>query len=328
MAYIRQHKSGWRVEVEKHGIRKSSVFKTKTEAKNWAAQVEADIMALRLGNYGRHTFSEAIDRYLKEISPRKKSHDMEVKRLRFFQREFPVLAKKPLAEIKPSDLSAWRNKRLETVTPGTVLREMNIIGNLFTIAQREWGWCGDSPLRKIERPATPASRDRRVLPSEIKRICRQLGYVTGSIQNKQQEVALAFLISLRTAMRAGEVLSLNTERVNLKDRVLTVPHKTQHITGKERQIPITKKAARLIGVLADHGYFSVSSSTLDALFRRARDVQGIKNLHFHDARAEALTRLSRKVDVMTLAKISGHRDLSILQNTYYRETAADIAARI
>jgi integrase len=36
----------------------------------------------------------------------------------------------------------------------------------------------------------------------------------------------------------------------------------------------------------------------------------------------------KTVDVMTLAKISGHKDLSILQNTYYRESAEDIAARI
>ncbi|MBL3575740.1 hypothetical protein JMK10_16285 [Rhodovulum sulfidophilum] len=41
-----------------------------------------------------------------------------------------------------------------------------------------------------------------------------------------------------------------------------------------------------------------------------------------------LTRLSAKVDALTLAKISGHRDLSILLNAYYRETAADIAKKL
>jgi integrase len=64
------------------------------------------------------------------------------------------------------------------------------------------------------------------------------------------------------------------------------------------------------------------------MFRKARDQMGITGLHFHDSRAEALTRLARRVDVMTLAKISGHKDLSILQNTYYRETAQEIAARL
>jgi hypothetical protein len=30
------------------------------------------------------------------------------------------------------------------------------------------------------------------------------------------------------------------------------------------------------------------------------------------------------VDVLRLAKISGHKDLSLLSNTYYRESAASI----
>jgi len=33
-------------------------------------------------------------------------------------------------------------------------------------------------------------------------------------------------------------------------------------------------------------------------------------------------------DVMTLARISRHKDLRILLNTYYRESAEDIAARL
>ena len=45
-------------------------------------------------------------------------------------------------------------------------------------------------------------------------------------------------------------------------------------------------------------------------------------------RAFALTMYSRRMDIMTLARISRHRDLSLLQNTYYREDAADIAARV
>lgn len=328
MAYIRRQGKKWRVEIERNGVRRSATFNTKAEATLWAGKVEAEILAVKRGAFPQKTFADAMRRYADEVSPTKKGQRYELLRLALIEREFPWLSEKIISDITPADMSRWRDERLSQVSPGSVQRELNLLGSVFTVARKEWGWCGDSPISSIKRPGNNPPRDRRITPSEVKRICRQLGYVTGSIQNKQQEVALAFLISLRTAMRAGEVLSLNAERVNLKDRVLTVPHKTQHITGKERQIPITKKAARLIGVLADHGYFSVSSSTLDALFRRARDVQGIKNLHFHDARAEALTRLSRKVDVMTLAKISGHRDLSILQNTYYRETAADIAARI
>src|SRR5438876_9719490 len=64
-----------------------------------------------------------------------------------------------------------------------------------------------------------------------------------------------------------------------------------------------------------------------ALFRKAKGRAEIKGLHFHDSRAEALTRLSRKVDVLTLARIVGHRDPRSLM-IYYRESAEDIATRI
>lgn len=46
---------------------------------------------------------------------------------------------------------------------------------------------------------------------------------------------------------------------------------------------------------------------------------------FHDARASALTWLARRVDVLVLARISGHRDISLLHRVYYRATAAELA---
>ena len=42
---------------------------------------------------------------------------------------------------------------------------------------------------------------------------------------------------------------------------------------------------------------------------------------------ESLARWSKKVDIMALAKISGHKDINELM-TYYRETASQIAERM
>ena len=39
-------------------------------------------------------------------------------------------------------------------------------------------------------------------------------------------------------------------------------------------------------------WFTISSASLDALFRKARQRLMIDDLHFHDARAEALTLLA------------------------------------
>jgi integrase len=66
-------------------------------------------------------------------------------------------------------------------------------------------------------------------------------------------------------------------------------------------------------------YQYVASQT----FRRAT----INGCHFHDARSEAVTRLSKKLDVLELARVIGHRDLKSLM-LYYSSNPDDIADRL
>jgi integrase len=140
-----------------------------------------------------------------------------------------------------------------------------------------------------------------------------------------EQVAYAWLIALRTALRASEVRSITPASVDLVGRVVRLEHhKTSHLTGRARTVPISKQAARLIALCPA---LPVSAGSLDALFRKARDSAGLAGFTFHDSRATALTLLSKRVDVLTLARISGHRDLNQLQ-VYYRESAASIAARL
>jgi integrase len=73
--------------------------------------------------------------------------------------------------------------------------------------------------------------------------------------------------------------------------------------------------------------FDVEPGTRDALFRKARDRAQIEDLHFHDSRAEAIWRLSKKLDVLELARIIGHRDVRSLM-IYYQTTADELADRL
>ena len=191
------------------------------------------------------------------------------------------------------------------------------------------------PAERLERLAAAMPERGRValtyMPAEVKRLCRHLSYRTGKTpETKLQEVALVFLVALHSGMRAGEILSLGKSTLDLHRRVARIAqHKTAHLTGRPREVPLTRAAVRLLRPVASRdACFSLTSASLDALFRKARDNLLIEDLHFHDTRGEALTRLSRRVDVMTLARISGHKDLRILMAHYYRETPEQIAARI
>ncbi|WP_250501894.1 tyrosine-type recombinase/integrase [Caballeronia sp. AZ7_KS35] len=348
MASITEYKGGYRAFVTVNGKRKTKTFAKKREAQEWVAHTEVGMRKeADKPEASRHTVRDMLKQYSRDVSSKKEGARSEQMRITAFLRNFPALSDKTLATVRTPDIAAWRDARLAgfTLEDGTrvapvsaasVLRDLNWLRNAFTIARQEWHWLEHNPFTGLRMPQEPPPRERRISPfSEVRPLVRHLGYRTGvAPETKSQEVALAFLIALRSAMRAGEILSLGAANVDLAKRVVTVEHKMQYLTGRMRSIPLTRHAARLLRPVANREKcFTVSSASLDTLFRKARDQLAVgrpalREIHFHDSRAEALTRLSRKVDVMTLAKISGHKDLSILQNTYYRETAEDIAARI
>lgn len=53
----------------------------------------------------------------------------------------------------------------------------------------------------------------------------------------------------------------------------------------------------------------------------------IDDLHFHDTRHTAITRLAKIFNVLELARIVGHRDLRNLQ-IYFNMTAEDMAKKL
>lgn len=329
MAYIRRRGDRWRAEVQKGGIRMSDSFATKAAALAWATREEAAIEAGQAGRYPAKTLADALDRYERDVSALKRGERWESARLGLFRREWPALCARVMHTITTADLAEWRDARLKQVSSASVLREVALLRNVWTVAGREWLWCADpSPWRALRMPSEPAARTRMMGWREIRRLCRWLRYRTGRVPSTTYEAAAwALLLSLRTGMRAGEVLRAHGSAVDLDAKVVTLAeHKTAHIEGA-RRVPLTRQGARLLGWLGGAA-LPITSGTLDTVFRRARDSLLIEDLHFHDARATALTHLARRVDVMTLARISGHRDLQLLLRVYYRETPAQIAARL
>jgi integrase len=330
MAHYKRTKSGWKAEVEKLGIRVSMTWPSKSAAINWATNTEAEILNRKRGvvTDGGSLF-DALKKYKAEVSTTKKSEDWEIKKIEFFEKKMPFIGR-PLQAITTEDIEKWRDLRLKTIKSASVCRELAILNSVFMHCVKKWRWLHENPMAELVWPKASKARTRRVHWTETKKICRALGYSPlKPVDSRAKETAAAFLLSLRTAMRSSEVLGLKKEDVDIVKRVA---HLYDTKNGDDRDVPLTKGAVRLICKLSPPAlgsrYFKVLPARRDSLFREARDKSGIKDLHFHDARAEALTILSKRVDVMTLARISGHRDIKVLIGTYYRETAAEIAARL
>lgn len=315
VAYLRKFRGGWRAEVQRHGVRKTAVWQTRAAAKSWADKVEAEI-AQGLISEGK-TFKESVDRYIRDVSFRKRGNRPEVLRLQRSLEHFPG----GIADITETDIAHWRDARLAKVSASSVLRESRTLRHLFRIARKEWKWITGDPWRDVAMPKHDPPRHQRWGWREIARVLRSLGYRHGRTpETKMQEVALAFMISLRAALRAGEVLQVSPAK--LKRNVLTL---SDTKTERRAQVPLTRRGAALCALVRD---WSIDTASLDALFRKARDRSLVTGLRFHDARASALTFLARKVDVLTLSRISRHKDLKMLSNVYYRESAEEIAKRL
>jgi integrase len=135
-------------------------------------------------------------------------------------------------------------------------------------------------------------------------------------------VGAAFLFAIETAMRAGEIVDITPDRVNMEKRTVELPLTKN---GSSRKVPLSTKALEIVQKVGCD--FGVTSRQLDSNFRKARDMCGIDNLHFHDSRHQAITNLAKKIEVLDLARITGIKDLKILL-VYYNETAESIAKKL
>lgn len=333
MASIKKSGSGWRAQVATLGVRESKVFSTKAEANAWAALRETEIRANKgTGIEGGHTVGEAFRRYEKEVSAHKRGHRWEAIRLAAIGRmevDGVALADMQLVDATPEVWGKWRNNRLETVSGSTVNREFNLISNVYTYAAKEWKWVAIRPTTDVKRPKESRPRDRLYTDDEIDRLCFAMGFDLGGnehVGTVTQRVAVAFLFAIETGMRAGEICGLMPRDV--VGRVAKVDSKTE---AGNRKVPLSTRAFDLLNLLPAPAegkpIFGVSSDSVDTLFRKAKKRALIVDATFHDSRHLAVTRLAKKLGILDLARMIGHRDLRQLQ-VYYNETAEAMATRL
>ncbi len=158
-------------------------------------------------------------------------------------------------------------------------------------------------------------------------------------------------------MRRGELLSLQWEHVDLERRTAYLPDTKN---GDSRMVPLSTHAVDILksvpsypkperGVskrLASGPVFATTAAALKKGYARAierakekylSDCQStgtpplpgfLDDLHFHDMRHEAASRLAEKLsNVLELSAVTGHRDLRMLKR-YYHPRAEDLAKKL
>ncbi|WP_186042220.1 tyrosine-type recombinase/integrase [Burkholderia gladioli] len=335
MATYRKRGSTWRAEVAKGGVRDSATFDTKAEAVAWATKVESEIDSGKRRSIAKvsKTLSDAFDEYIKRISPEKAGHDWNVERIAFLRGELDF-AGVQLRKIKASHVEVWRDKRLASVKASTVNRDLNLLSAVFEAAVSEWRWIARNPVHEVKRPKNPPSRTRRVSEEDVKVMTAALGLADDVVPSSGKHyTAIAFMFAIETGMRRGEIIDLTWPNVFIEKRYVRIPTSKN---GDARDVPLSTKAVsllrRLPNIDGEPKCFPISTSSVNHAWWEARreakkGCPEVGNLNFHDSRHEATTRLSRRLSVLALAKMIGHRDLKSLM-IYYDETAAELAARL
>lgn len=331
MASIAKRGNVWRVMVRRSGVSLTKTFDTEAECKRWAqreeARIEAGMSAAQIKLMPSTITARALfDRYAREVSPEKGGYRWEIIRLKTISAGFPMAA----LEVDGATLAEWRDKRLLTVSASSVNRELNLISAVFTRAIKEWRLpMTVNPVHTIMRPKMPHHRTRRVTDAERASIIDALGWdcATEPTEIKHQ-VAWTFCMALETMMRLGELLRLTWRHVHLERRFVHLP-KTKN--GRPRNVPLSSRALALLRLLTvggpDNRLVDVNEGTFGNYFRSAQKAAGITDMHFHDARREALTRAAKKLKLEDLAKASGHQDMKSLM-IYYAPDVSDLASQL
>lgn len=302
----------------------NKTFKTKQEGNAWALTLESDLSSGKK-LIPNKTFGELLQNYYEKVSVNKKGERWE--RIRIAKLQLDPIASIPLASLSKPHFADWRDRRLKEVSNLSVLREWALLSHALQIAVTEWEWLTENPMLGLKKPVTPPPRDRLITDDEITQISHALNYspdVKPALVTSR--VGAAFLFAIETALRAQEIAHLTWADIN--GRTLKVKA-SKTITGV-REVPLSSEAQRILDQcrgIDDKLVFKISTSQIDSLFRKAKGQCLIDDLHFHDTRHLAITRLATKLNILELARMVGHKDLRMLQ-VYFNASADSLADKL
>jgi integrase len=209
MASFRKRGDKWAAEVRAKGVSRSKTFRTKMEAQRWALNLEQQI-GKHPGVVVSHSLREAMQRYAREVSHKKKGARWEMIRLKKLERD--PLADIMLMDLRREDLQKWIDR--QKLAPNSIRRELSVIAAVLRESRVHWQWMVDNPLPDLKKPKKAPPRDRLIADKELDRLLLALEYEEGApIATMRQEIAVAGLLALETAMRQGELWGLDWSRV-------------------------------------------------------------------------------------------------------------------
>jgi len=306
MATLRKRGAKWHVQVRRSGQSQTRSFTHKVDADAWGRKTERDIdtgdLRTAADQLGSITVGDLLRRYRDEVMIAKRSAHAEKYFIDRFLRH--VIATSALARLSGSDISKYRDERLETVKGGTVHRELAVLRHCFEVARKDWGIpLKSNPVADITMPSVGRPRNRRATEAELSALRHACTHpLLWSI----------ITIAIETGMRRGEIVNIRWSDIDLDVGTLHIPVTKN---GHPRTIPLTGRAMEVLRSLpkTDEQVFPMTGNAVRLAWVRLKNKAGVDGLRFHDLRHEAVSRFFEMgLSVPEVALISGHRDPRML----------------
>lgn len=338
MARITQNKQKkWVAEVSKKNpidglkVRKKRTFNLKKDAQKWAASFEQIIERgeLEIEKKKGKTLSELLTTYVNNVSTKKQSVAWESKKITFLK-TLPI-SNKSLTSITKEDISRWRDDRLLVVQPESLRREWTVLNSVFNYGINDLGWLDINPMNTVKKPPKGKPRTAIFSDEDLEKAVFVSGYSADRPPlTKIAKVCASLLLAVETAIRSKELSQITWDMVK-PDRISMPGEITKN--GLPRTVPLTSKARAIVDQFREirdgDMMLNITSTDMTNHFRKIRMSAELDGLTFRDSRATALTKLAKVFEnPMELAKISGHQNLSILLNTYYRPSEDSLVEKM
>ena len=327
MASITKANDKWLVQIRRSFHKPIyKTFYSKYDAQKWARETER---LIEMGQFvdtseaNKTTLRQLIERYGREVSPRKKSTSDKylIKNIL----NHATFIDKPLTHVSSSDIAEFRDARLKNISPSSVNRELSIISDTITKATTEWNcYIAESPVKTGLRLKENPRRIRRLQDDEYQRLMQ-------SCKSNRTFWCPIIDFAIHSAMRRGELLSITWNMVDLDKKYISLPPQITK-TDKTRNVPLQPRALEILRSIPrsfDGKVFPIGIKNFERSWRAICKRAGITGLRFHDLKREAISLLFEKgLSVSEVQLFCGNSLASLSVYTQHDSTTlADKLAR-
>lgn len=315
---------------------KSKTFAKKSQAQKWAKELVKELQTEGIPSGVKHKtilIGDLLTLYLNDPFTSRnlgRSKRSVLQRLRSYD-----IALVEADKLTANHIVQHCKARLEEPTnplPQTVYHDVTFLRSVINVAGPMFGYSANLQAHEEAIPTLITygligrsnSRERRPTTEELKKMEEGLSK-RQSHRSANIPLVDIFHISILTCMRLGEVCRVTWGDLNIEASTLTIrDRKDPRIKkGNHCTIPLCPESLRIIisqeHTQRDERIFPYKSQSIGAAWQRVCKEQQVENLHYHDLRAEGACRLfERGLNIVEVSKITGHRDINVLNNVYLR----------